>query len=111
MSACRGQSFGLINSTAPGFLVSVTSTSSLTSIDSSAWQGPSRRTLRVASLGAAAVYLNLGSSTITVASSDGVLVLGGSVEAFHLDSGDRYVAFIAATATAVTVNCALGYER
>lgn len=109
MSMRWGRPFTVLNSTAPSFLVSVTSTASLNTLDNAAWQGPSNRTIRVVGADTPDFYMAIGSSTIAASSTGSMLVLGGAVEAFHLDVQNHYISFICATATALTVNVTLGY--
>lgn len=71
------------------------------------WQQPSNRAVRLACSTADDFYVNFGSSTVVCASSDGVLVLGGSVETFYLAPSQSYIAF--SGATGFSVNVSLGY--
>lgn len=77
----------LENSTGPGFQIGATS-SGLYALESTAlnrfWQTQTGRTVRVASISGDDFYLKFGSSLIDAVSSDGTLVLGGTVEIFRV---------------------------
>ena len=97
------------NSTNPAFS-STLGSSELYALQSTAlnrfWATPNGRTVRVASLASDDYYLNFGSSLITVGTTNGVLVLGGTVELFGVVPGQDYVAV--KSSTDVIVNFTLG---
>ncbi len=99
--------------TAPSFQVTALgAASTANAFESTAlnrvWQGPSNRAVRLASQLAPDFYVNFGSSGIVASSSDGILVLGGTVEEFYLEPDWEYISIIGAT-TDVTVNVTPGY--
>jgi hypothetical protein len=97
------------NSSGPSFNIGATS-SGLYALESTSlnrvWSYPSGRTVRIASIGADDFYFKLGSSTIDIGSSDGTLVLGGTVELFRVQPAQQYIVF--KSSTDVTFNVTLG---
>jgi hypothetical protein len=102
--------------TAPSFLAGSTAVFASTAnvLESTAigrvWQGPASRTVRLAEKNNDDYYVNFGTSTVVAASSDSILVLGGTVEDFRVEPSATYIAIAAASTTAgAEVNVTLGY--
>lgn len=97
------------NSSGPSFTIAATS-SGLVALESTTinrvWPYPSGRTLRIASISGDDFYIKLGSSTIDAASSDGTLMLGGTVELMRIQPGQSYLSF--KSSTDVSFNLTLG---
>lgn len=73
--------------------------------------GPSGRALRFAESSGTDYYIELGSSTVTAASSKSMLMLGGTVEIVRVQPNQTYVAIQSASTTvaaAVTVTLGRG---
>lgn len=68
--------------------------------------GPAGRAIRIASGAADEFSIKLGSSTIDAASSDGMLILGGTVEEFAIQPNQTYISF--KSSTDVLFNITLG---
>ena len=105
--------FSPIVSTAPGFSVSFDSTSTIFALESTSlreWSGPSGRAIRVSSIASDDFHINFGTSDIVAASSDSVLVLGGTVETF-LPGKPSYTHIACVSSTNATVNVVLGYGQ
>ena len=101
----------LPGSTGPGFNSSLGS-SGVYVLESTAlnrfWNGPTGRIVRLASLGSSAsYYVTFGSSLIVPGSTDGTLIMGGSVETFALEAGQSYLGI--KSSTDCIVNVTLGY--
>lgn len=112
MSLSRGQyAFYPINSTAPSF-ESTSGSSGLYALESTTvreWVGTSGRALRIASKAADDLYVNFGSSDIVAASTNSILILGGTVETFRVDPGNSHLMVF--STTDVEANFTLGYGR
>ena len=73
------------------------------------FQGPNR-IVRLSEDKGIDYHINFGSSTVVAASTDSILVLGGTVEAFKLQPSDDYIAVKSvSTSTGAVVNVTLGY--
>lgn len=73
------------------------------------WSGP-LRSIRLSESSGLDYHVNFGSSTITANSSDSILVLGGTVEVFHIEPAHTYIATNSvSTSTGARVNVTLGY--
>lgn len=107
--------FQPVDSSAPSFEVTIDATSVVTALESTAinrfWKsGPGSRSIRLATKTADDYYFSIGSSLAVAASSDSVLILGGTVEIFTpIKPGLAYIAL--QSSTDVTVNCTLGYGQ
>jgi hypothetical protein len=101
--------------TAPSFNSTANLTPQLLALESTAlarvWAGPSGRAIRVAESSGLDYRINFGSSLISAAgSSDSILVLGGTVETFHVEPGQTYISVHSVnTSTHAEVNITLGY--
>lgn len=74
------------------------------------WQGGASHSVRVSETSGIDYHVNFGSSTITANSSDSILVLGGTVEVFHLEPRQTYIAINSvSTSTGARVNVTPGY--
>jgi len=103
------QPFRPINSTAPSFRVSVTNASTLNALESTSlreWPNPANRTVRVSSIEAGDYSLKFGTSDAVAASTDSMMVLGGTVEVFEVLPSHTHIAMH--SSTDVTVNVTLG---
>lgn len=107
--------FTPINSTAPGIDVTFDNTSTNFALEATGvreWEGPTGRAIRLGTKTASEdFHFILGDSGIVAASSEGTLVLGGTVESFHpiVTSGITHIACV--SSTDVTLNITLGYGR
>lgn len=113
MTQSRGQfTFYPVASTAPSF-ESTAGSSGLYAFASTAigrvWSGASGRAIRLASKAADDYYVNYGSSDIVAASSNSILILGGTVESHRIDP--RHTHLMVFSSTTVTVNITLGYGQ
>ena len=103
--------FNQIVSTAPSFEATLDNTSSALALESTSlreWRGPTGRAVRLATRTADDYSVNFGDSDIVAASSDSILVLGGTVELFHpVKPSYTHIAIV--SSTDVTVNVTLGY--
>lgn len=111
-----GTAFRIIHqSTAPSFMMGATDVfaSTAASFESTGireWQGASSRTFRVSESAGGDYYMNFGTSDVVAASSDSILMLGGTVEIFYVEPSRTHVAIkSASTSTGVQVNITLGY--
>lgn len=114
MTATRwGRPFTPVNSSGPGMLCEVTATSVRYALESTTlnrtWQQPSNRAVRLACSTADDYYVNFGSSTVMCESTNGMLILGGSVETFFLAPAQTYIAFAGATGFNVSVTLGYGF--
>lgn len=105
--------FQHIESTAPGFIVTSSSSNSfayaLQSTGLREWSGPHSRSVRMASQGAADHYIAFGSTLAVANSTDGMLVLGQTVEIFTpIRPGVTHIAVIGSS-TSADLNITLGY--
>lgn len=104
--------FHTVESSSPSFDSTSGSASQAYALESTGlreWQGPSSRSVRVASKGADDYRLAFGDSTIVAESSGNMLVLGGTVETFRVGPSDTHVAI--ASSTDVEANFTIGYGR
>lgn len=107
--------FRQVDSTAPGFQVSVSSTSQAVAIESTAlnrnWDGPTGHSIRISSLtGSGDFYIAFGSSTISVGTTNGMQMIGGTVEMWNeIKPSHGYIAFY--SSTDVTANVSIGYGQ
>lgn len=115
MGILRGlESFRIIRgTTAPSFNSTANLTSSALALESTAlarvWQG-ANRVVRVTESSGVGAHINFGSSLVEAASSDSILFLGGTVETFHVEPGQTYIAVASiSTTTAAELNITLGY--
>lgn len=111
MATLWGRPFQIVNSTDPGFN-STSGSSAQYALQSTAinryWQVPSNRAVRVSSIAGDDYYLVFGSSlTAVCGTTNGILLLGGTVESFYVRPDQTYVAI--KSSTDVTVNFTLGY--
>ena len=77
--------------TAPSFNSNTNTASSANALESTAlsriWSGPYPRAVRLAETSGVDYYVNFGSSLVSAGgSTDAMLVLGGTVEIFHVES-------------------------
>ncbi len=99
--------------TAPSFNTGTVDSTSLSfALQSTAlgrvWQGPSNRAVRLASIAAADYSVAFSSSSgIVASSSEGLTVLGGTVEVFAIPPDVEFLAI--ASSTDVAVNVTPGY--
>jgi hypothetical protein len=97
-----------VDSTTPSF-ASTLGSSGVYQIESTSvrkWQGPSNRSIRVASLASDDFYIAFGTSLIAP-STLSMLLLGGTIEAFYLTPSQTFVAV--KSSTDVIVNFTPGY--
>ena len=105
--------YSIPGTTAPSFSSTLGSTSQGYALEASTlgrlWQGPTNRSVRLATIGSSGCYwVAFGTSTIQVGgATDGILILGGTVESFGLDPGQSWLAI--ASSTSVSVNITPGY--
>ena len=110
--------FQQIRSTAPGFQTTSDSTSQAFALETTSireFQGPFNRSVRVSggavgNDGATSADFDIAfgeDSAIKANSTDGMRILGGTVELFHVHPSITHVAVI--SSTTVNVNFALGY--
>jgi hypothetical protein len=106
----------VVGTTAPSFTMGATDVFASTAsvLESTAlgrqWQGPSGRVVRLAEDKGIDFHVNFGTSTIIAASTDSMLVLGGTVEDFKVEPSDTYIAIKSvSTSTGAVVNITLGY--
>lgn len=106
--------FTPIDSTAPSFQAAVdgatAQTFALQSTGEREWfHGPGARSIRFADTGTEDYYMVFGTSDITVGSTNGTLILGGTVEIFTpVKPSHTHIAMIGSS-TDTTVNVTLGY--
>lgn len=105
--------FTAVISTAPSFLISGTLASTAQALESTAvnrkWQGPSSRAVRLCESSGVDYYIKFGSSTVTAASTDSILVLGGTETVITPPVNATYIAIKSiSTATAAVVNVTIG---
>jgi len=73
------------------------------------WSGPNRSVRLAEDLGVDS-YVNFGSSLITANSSDSMLLLGGTVEVFHIEPAHTHIAINSvSSSTGARINVTLGY--
>lgn len=103
--------FYTVTSTEPAFNSTLGSANTAYALESSdtnrIWQGPSNRTVRVASKASDDLFMVFGTTTAVATSSGGMLILGGTVEAFYVSPSQTNVAV--ASSTDVEVNVTIGY--
>lgn len=113
MSLSRGQyAFYPVTSTAGPSFESTLGSSGLYALESTTvrqWQGASGRAVRIASKAADDFYVNVGSSDIVAASTNSVLILGGTVETFFLRPVQSHIMVF--SSTDVTANITIGYGQ
>lgn len=81
----------------------------LESTDVRDWSGPGGRAVRMVSLGSTnPFYYKLGSSLVTVGSSDGTLVIGAEEVVVPVQPSWSHVALVSSTTTLFT-NVTIGY--
>lgn len=107
--------FHHIASTSPSFEVSLTGADStanaLQSTGLREWSGPSSRAVRFATRTADDYLAVFGTSDINVGgSTDGMLILGGTVEVIQPTS-PRFTHIALQSSTDVTINITLGYGQ
>ena len=101
--------------TAPAFEVGATNVfvSTASAFESTAlnrvWAGPNR-SIRLAEKDGIDYHYQTGSSSVEANSSDSTLVLGGTVETFHIEPAHTHIAINSvSTSTGARVNVTLGY--
>jgi hypothetical protein len=73
------------------------------------WQHPTSRAVRISGINSTAdFYAAFGSSLIACGTTDGMLVLGGVAEVFHVDATQNYIVFKSSTDVG-PFNVTLGY--
>jgi uncharacterized membrane protein len=104
----------LLNSTAPSFnstILGTTSHAYALQATGREFQYADARSVRIFGATNDKFYVKFGqASTVTAASSDSVLVLGGQREVFAVTPNQTHIAFLT-TSTAMTVNVTLGIGR
>lgn len=106
--------FRPIRSTAASFNVGSTTvfgstTSAFQSSGVRVWSGP-QRDIRLSESVGIDYYVNFGSSDIVASSSDSMLLLGGTVETFHIEPSLTHIAINSiSTSTGAKVNVTLGH--
>lgn len=106
--------FRPIRSTAASFnigstLVFGSTTSAFQSTGTREWSGP-QRDIRLSEDLGVDYYVNFGSSDITASSSGSMLLLGGTVETFHIEPALTHIAISSiSTSTGAKVNVTLGH--
>ena len=110
MSALYEYAFQPVNSTAPGFNSSSTSTTTL-AFESTvrSWQYPTSRVVRIASKAADDFFVNFGSTAVGASVTDGMLILGGTAEIFRVTSVQTNIGI--ASSTDVVINVTIGTGR
>lgn len=108
--------FRPVESTAPSFEVALTSANSTANaLESTAifryWRhGPGSRAIRLATKTADDYYVSFGSTLAVAASTDSMLLLGGTVEIFDpIRPGITHIAL--QSSTDVTVNVTIGHGQ
>ena len=71
------------------------------------WAGP-MRTVRIAEKDGTDSYIQFGSSLVEANSSDSMLFLGGTVEAFHIEPGQKYIAVNSTVGVVLNVTLGVG---
>lgn len=106
----------VVGTTAPSFNSTANLTPQLLELQSSdlgrIWAGPTGRSVRLAEPTGGDYRVSFGSSLTAVAagSSDSVVVLGGTIEVFHVQPTQTFISVHAIDAsTASEVNITLGY--
>lgn len=102
--------FSPIVSTAPGFSVSFDNTSTNFALQSTSlreWAGPASRAVRLTAPAANDFHINFGTSDIVAASSDSILILGGTVEIFT-PVKPTYTHIACVSSTSIVLNIVLG---
>ena len=117
MSGLYDLSFQPVTGTSEhSFTISVTSTPSLTAIAVTTtrnWQYPTSRTIRFAESDGkdTVVHFSMVTSasvTALAATTDSMLLLGGTAEVVRLQAGQDYISVMCATSTALSLNVTLG---
>ena len=103
----------LVNSSSPSFSSSAMGTTSYAyALESTAlnrlWQGPASRSVRLNAFGSTAYFVNFGSSTVSAASTDSMLVVGPGPEIFSVDPKQTYIAIVSSTSAVVNVTLGVG---
>jgi hypothetical protein len=107
--------FQPVDSSGPSFEVSVTNASTYNALESTAlnryWKsGPGSRSVRLGCKETGDYYVSFGTSDAVAASTDSMVMLGGTVEIFtSIKPADTHIAFY--SSTDVTVNLTLGYGQ
>jgi hypothetical protein len=99
----------LRNSTAPAFQSTASDTAVLLALESTSlreWQFATSRAVRLAEKTGADYYVKFGTSDVVAASTNSMLILGGTVEAHRVDTGQTHISLY--SSTDVTVNICLG---
>ncbi len=102
------------NSTAPSFNVGSTTvfastTNTFESTGVREWLSPNRAA-RFSEAAGIDYYLRLGGSGVTVSSTNGMLMLGGTVEVFSIEGGNTHFATLSvSTSTGAVINVTLGH--
>ena len=97
------------NSSAPAFNIGATSSGiiALEATGTREWAYPSGRTVRLASIAGDDFFVLFSSDTaLAIGSTNGMLVLGGTVELFRVQPAQTHMAF--KSSTDVTINVTLG---
>lgn len=114
MSQRNSEPFQPILSTAPSLAKTVDSTSFATALESTGlreWAGPSNRTVRLISqTGSGHFHANFGDSNIAAASSDSMLIEGGTTVIFKQPK-PAYTHLAMVSSTTVVVNVTLGHGK
>ena len=99
----------LKNSTAPSFESTADNTAVLLALESSGlrqWQFPTSRVVRLAEKTGADYYVKFGTSDVVAASTNSILMLGGTVELHRVEAGQSHMSVY--SSTSITVNITLG---
>src|SRR3990167_8899005 len=97
--------FQHINSSAPAFNSTLGSSGlyALESTTAREWQFPTSRAVQIASIAADDFFVKFGTSDTTVSSTNGVLVLGGTVVLFRSDPTISHIAIKSSTDVVATI--------
>lgn len=99
----------LKNSTAPSFQSTADNTAVLLALESTSvreWQFPTSRVVRLATKAADDYYVKFGTSDVVAASTNSILMLGGTVELHRVEAGQSHMSVV--SSTDVTINITLG---
>lgn len=111
MTIRQYQGFQPISSTAPGFELSFDNTATNAALESTSireWRGGGGRMIHIASIRSDSFHVAFGNSDVTVGASNGILILGRTVEKLLVPK-PAYTHIACRSSTDVTVNFSLGY--
>ena len=107
-------SFSPVESSETSFMMTITTASTFQFLESTGirqWSGgPLGRSVRVSEISGGDYYLKFGSSTVTAASTDSMLVLGNTVEVFQpVKPSFTCISMVSSTNVSVCVTIGYGH--